>query len=233
MTKMRFLFLCVLLAVVAYCGLTIYPVVLFSSKYDYKNLTLYTHDPLTKSPDRLLSDIYAKISADDFYDPGQNFEVYLTGSYKEYSFLAPFCRKEFACVHPINSKVFVVSADIDKNISYGPTGVGMGRVLESVIVHEIVKAQIKNKVGVLSYFGMSDWRKEGYAEHVAMETRDMSSSAFCSRTPGADPALAYLESRLIVEMLKNEDEIGYPLVMKAIYSYDNVRNRVESNYCGK
>ena len=232
MTKMRFLFLCVLLAVAAYCGLTIYPVVLFSSKYDYKNLTLYTHDPLTKSPDRLLSDIYAKISADDFYDPGQNFEVYLTGSYKEYSFLAPFCRKEFACVHPINSKVFVVSADIDKNISYGPTGAGMGRVLESVIVHEIVKAQIKNKVGVLSYFGMSDWRKEGYAEHVAMETGHLNPAAFCSGD-GTDPAIPYLKNRLIVEMLRVEDEIRYPALIEENYSHEDVLSRVERKYCGK
>jgi len=233
MTKGRFFFFCVLLAAAAYCGLTLYPALLFNSNYGYKNLTLYTHDPLTKSPDRLLSDIYSKISADDFYDPGQNFEVYLAAGYGEYSFLAPFCRKEFACAHTVSGKVFVASPDIDKNIAYGPTGGGLGRALESVIVHELVKLQIKNKVGVLSYFGMSDWRKDGYAEHIAMETRDMSPSAFCARVPGTDPALPYLESRLIVEMLKNEDEIGYVLLMKASYSYEAVRNRVESKYCGK
>ena len=223
MARGKFLFYCALLAGAAYCGVTFYPSVFFSSKYIYKNLTLYAHDPLSEPPDRLLSVISEKISADDFYDAGQNLEVYLVGSYGEYAFLAPSCRKDFACVHPLSDKVFI----------YRPRGGGIGRALESVITHELVKAQIKNKMGALNYFGMSDWRKEGYAEHITMETRHLNPSAFCTGDPGTDPAIPYLENRLIVEMLTTEDEIGYPVLMKQNYSHESVLSRVKQKYCGK
>lgn len=231
MTKGRFLFYCALLAAAAYCAVTFYPSVFFGSSYAYKNLTLYTHDPMREPPGKLLSAIYEKIAADDFYDAGRNFEIYLAGSYGEYVFLAPFCRKDFACAHPVSDKIFVASPDIDKNLAYGPRGGGLGRSLEGVITHELVKIQIKNKMGALNYLFLSAWRKEGYAEHVAMETRDMDPAAFCAGGSGRDPALPYLANRLIVELVKAEDGIGYPALMKANYSYESARSRAERKYC--
>lgn len=231
MTKTRFVFYCALAAAAVCFVMTRYPSVFFSSNYVYKNLTLYTHGPMREPPGKLLSAIYEKIAADDFYDPGQNFEVYLAGSYREYVLLAPFCGKDFACAHPLSDKVFIASPDIDKNLAYAPRGGARGRSLESVITHELVKVQIKNKIGALNYFTLSDWRKEGYAEHVAMETRDMDPAAFCAGGSGTDPALPYLENRVIVEMLKDEDRIGYPALMKANYSYEGARSRVERKYC--
>ncbi len=226
------MFYCALLAGAAYCGVTYHPAVFFSSNYVYKNLTLYTHDPLRKPPDRLLSVIYEKISADDFYNSDQNFEIYLTDSYREYAFLAPFCRKDFAGAQPFSNKIFIASPDIDKNLAYRPRGGGIGRDLGSVITHELVKVQLKNKLGALSYFGLSDWRKEGYAEHVAMETGHLNPAAFCSGD-GTDPAIPYLKNRLIVEMLRVEDEIRYPALIEENYSHEDVLSRVERKYCGK
>ena len=231
MTKGKFLFYCAGLAAAVCCGVTYYPAVFFSSKYIYKNLTLYTHGPAGESSEKMLSAVYEKIAADDFYDAGRNFEIYLAGSYGEYVFLAPFCRKNFACAHPVSDKVFIASSDMDKNLAYASSGGGIGRNLENVITHELVKVQIKNKMGALNYVSLSDWRKDGYAEHVAMETRDMDPAAFCTGGPWTDPATAYLKNRLIVEMLKAEDGVGYPALMKANYSYESARSRVEQEYC--
>ena len=233
MTKGKFLFCCVLLAALAYCGVTFYPSVFFSSNYVYKNLTLYTHDPLRESPDKLLSAIYEKISSDDFYNSDQNLEVYLTGRYREYVFLAPFCRKDYSCVHPLSSKVFIASSDMDKNLAYAPRRRGIGRDLAGVITHELVKAQIKDKMGFLNYAFLPDWRKEGYAEHIAMETQHLDPAAFCAGNSGTDLALPYLENRLIVEMLKAEDDISYPVLIKGNYSHEGVLSRVEQKYCGR
>jgi len=233
MTRGTFVFICALFAAIAYSGVTVYPSALFSSSYSYKNLTLYTHDPLKEPPNKILSEIYERISADDFYDAGQSFEVYLAGSYAEYVFLAPFCRKDASCAHPVSDKIFIASSDMDKDLAYGPRGGGLGRNLGRVITHEIVKTQIKNKMGALDYFFMSDWRKEGYAEHVAMETRDLAPASFCEGSGWSDPALPYLKNRLIVELIVLEDSLSYPVLMKTNYSYESAQKRVENRYCGK
>ena len=233
MTKGRFLFYCVLLVGAAYGGVIFYPAYFYNSSYTYKNLTLYTHDPLSERPDKLLSAIREKIAADDFYDAGQKFEVYLAGSYAEYSFLAPFCRNDPACAHPVSDKVFIASSDIVKNHAYQPRGGGVGMSLESVITRELVKVQLKKKLGIQKYFTLSKWRKDGYAEHVAMETRDLNSADFCAGASVTDPALPYLRNRLMVEMVTAVDMISYPALMEENYSDKSVRARVEQRYCGK
>ncbi|MFA6433485.1 MAG: hypothetical protein WCW52_02185 [Elusimicrobiales bacterium] len=233
MTRGSFLFCCVLLAAAVCCGVTAYPFVFFGSSYVHKNLTLYTHEAFRENPDKFLAAIYDKISSDDFYDEAQKFEVYLAGSRREYVLLAPFCAKEPSCAHPISDKVFVAAADPEKNLAYGPGAEGPGRALDRVIIHELVKTQIKNKLGFLDYAILSDWRKEGYAEHVAMETRELPPDAFCGGAPGTDPALPYLKNRLMVEMLAAEDSRSYPSLMTTNYSYEGARSRVERQYCHK
>ncbi len=233
MTKIKFFFYLVLLAAAAYCGVMLYPAMFYSSNYTYENLTLYTHDPLSEPPDRLLSAIQEKIAASDFYEADQKFEVYLAGSYAEYAFLAPFCRKDPACAHPFGNKVFIASSDIVKNRVYQSGGGKIGRSLESVIIHELVKVQIKEYLGATKYYILSEWKSEGYAEHIAMETRDLNPSDFCTAGAGRDPVLPFLENRLIVEQVTAEDRISYRALMEENYSYRSVRNNVERRYCGK
>ena len=233
MTVGKLIFYCVLLAAAVYCAVTVHPAIFFGSSYTYKNLTLYTHDPLKEPPDKLLASVDEKISADEFHDAGQKFEIYLTGGSLEYAFLAPSCTDKFACAHPVTDKVFVAMPDIDKNLAYPPGGGGIGRDLAGVIVHEVAKVQLKNKLGSLTYFQLPEWKKEGYAEHIAMETHEINSSDFCRAGSGEDPALPYLENRLIVELVTAEDRISYPALMNENYSYDSVKPRVEERYCGR
>ena len=233
MTLGKFIFYCLLLVGAVYCAVTLHPAIFFGNNYAYKNMTLYTHDTLKEPPDKLLASVHDKIAADDFYDADQNFEIYLAGGSFEYAFLAPSCANKFACAHPVTDKVFVALSDIDKGLSYPPGGGGVGRDLSGVIVHEAVKVQLKHKLGTLTYILLPDWKKEGYAEHIAMETHDINSADFCSAASAEDPALAYLKNRLIVELVSSEDRLGYPALMDANYSYDSVKPRVEERYCGR
>lgn len=235
MTVGKFIFFFALAAAAVYAGITAHPAVFFEPGYVYKNITVYTHEALGETPASLLSAVYDKISAGEFYDAGQNFEIYLAGSYLEYAFLAPFCRNRYACAHPLSDKVFVASSDIGSNAAYPPRSRGgpVWRDLGRVIVHELVKVQLKRKLGALTYFTQPDWKKEGYAEHVAMETRDMNPADFCQGASLPDPALPFLENRLIVEMVSLEDQIGYPALMAGNYNYDSVRSRIEQRHCGR
>jgi hypothetical protein len=127
--------------------------------------------------------------------------------------------------------VFIASADPGKDLAYDPSGRGAPRILESVMVHELAKAQVKNKLGALKYLAAADWKKDGYAEHLARETGDMNSADICGEWNRNDLLKRYLEYRLMAELLKYEDGIGYAALMTENISYESVRTRVLNKYC--
>ncbi|OGS06504.1 MAG: hypothetical protein A2270_07410 [Elusimicrobia bacterium RIFOXYA12_FULL_51_18] len=230
----KFISYCILAAAVLYCCLTFFPKVLFSNTYRYKNITVYTRAPVTGPTDAVLTRVYDAVVADDFFDPGQKFEIYLAGGYAEYTFLAPFCRKTGACVHPATNKIFIASSDFDKNQAYGREAGLNPRILESVMIHELVLAQLKNNFGAMNYIALKPWLKDGYAEHIARETVEMDPAAICGERDKNAPLIPYLESRLILNLVKGEAaDLTYPAFMKENSNYESLLKRVMERYCSK
>ncbi|HBB67790.1 MAG: hypothetical protein A2X28_03690 [Elusimicrobia bacterium GWA2_56_46] len=231
MTVKRLLLYVALVVLAAYGAITSYPGILFSASRGYNNITLYSRLPLNELTDKLLARVYDALAAEEFFDPGRKLEIYLTGGYGEYRFFAPFCGRSYSCAHPVSNKVFIASADPGKDLAYDPSGRGAPRILESVMVHELAKAQVKNKLGALKYLAAADWKKDGYAEHLARETGDMNSADICGEWNRNDLLKRYLEYRLMAELLKYEDGIGYAALMTENISYESVRTRVLNKYC--
>lgn len=225
-----FAYLALILSV-AYGVVMAYPGVLFPAGRDYKNITVYSHEPLKEGADELLGHVSEKISTDAFFDAGQKFNVYLTSGYGEYAFFAPSCRKDYACLHPLTGKVFVASADFEKKRSYSSGDESKGRPLDAVVTRALVKAQIKKKMGDLTYFSLGEWKTEGYAEHVAGETEGWDPVEICQEKAADDPVRRHLKYRLIVELVNSEDRLDYPVLMKENYSYEGVEKRVKKKYC--
>lgn len=226
------LFLYAVLSVsVLYGFATYHPDMFFSGSHVYNNITLHGGGQLKENVDELLDRVEAKISADEFVGPGQKFDVYLASGYGKYAFFAPFCRKEYACVHPLTGRVFLASADFEKNTAYSSQDTTRGRPLDAVLTRELVKAQIKKTMGDLAYLSVSDWKKEGYAEHIAGETRDEAPSAICEENPARKEYLSLLEYRLMVETVKSENDVSYPALMKSNYGYDSVSKKVRQRHC--
>jgi len=234
MTFGRFMMYFILAFAAVYCGLTFYPGVLFSGKYEYKNITLYTGEPVTGPTDPMLERVYNIVMADDFVDPGQTFEIYAAAGYAKYAFLAPFCAKEQSCVHPATSKVFIASADLDKNQVYGRGSSAKPRIMESVVIRELVLAQMKKNLGPMKYISLRSWLKDGYAEHIARETVEMDAAAICGARDAGDPLPQYMESRLILDLVKGENpDLNYPALVVGEFNYENLRKRVMDKYCVK
>jgi len=233
MTFSRFVFYCVLLPAAVYAGLTFYPRAYFTQSYGHDNITLHTREPLSEPADAVLARISETVAGDDFAEPGRTFEVYLGGGFGGYAFWAPFCGKSYACVHPLSGKIFVASADMEKNAAYGPGASMPRRVLESVIVHEVVKAQIKEKLGVLKYAALPSWKKDGYAEHIARETSDMNPADICSEDSADNTLIKYMEYRLVMEMIKAEGDVSYPTLMKENNSDSASLARLMRKYCNR
>ncbi|MBU2575229.1 MAG: hypothetical protein KKH28_14260 [Elusimicrobia bacterium] len=222
----------VLILSAAYGAITVYPGMFFSSSHDYKNIAVYSHEPLKEGANGLLGQVSEKISAGEFFDAGQKFEVYLAGGYGEYALFTLFCRKDYACLHPLTGKLFLASADFEKKRSYISGDESKGRPLDAVLTRGLAKAQVREKMGGLTYFFLGEWKTEGYAEHVAGETEGWDPAEICREKAANDPVLRHLKYRLIVELVSNEDRMGYPVLMKENYSYEGVEKRVKKRYCG-
>ncbi len=234
MTIGRFIAYCVLVLAAAYCCLTFYPKLFFRNAYEYKNISLYTRAPVPVPVDALLERVYSAVMNDVYLDPGAKFEIYLNGGYGEYAFFAPFCSKEQSCLHPVSNKVFIASSDFDKNLVYGREPAGKTRLLENVMVHDLVLAQMQKRLGFVNYIALRAWLKEGYAEHVARETVDMEAAAICGERDKNAPLVQYLESRLMLDLAKAEaPDVAYPELVTAQYNYESMRKRVMEKYCAK
>lgn len=234
MTTGRFITYCVLVSAAAYCCLTFFPNLLFTKACQYNNISLYTRAPLTGPADALLERVYNTVMADDYLDPGAKFEIYLTGGYGEYMFWAPFCAKEQSCLHPVSHKVFIASSDFDKNQVYGRDPGGKPRVLENVMVHDLVLAQMQKRLGFINYIALMTWLKEGYAEHIARETVEMEAAAICGERDKNAPLVRYLESRLMLDLVKGETpDLNYPELIISKLNYENTRKRVMDKYCAR
>ncbi len=230
MTLGRLVACIMLLLTAAYCGITAYPRLLFGDAHESGNISFYTRETAGGS-DPLFARVYNAVAFGSFSDPDVTLEVFLTGSDREYLFFAPFCWKSRSCVHPVSGKVFVASSDLVSNTAY-EFGLGQApRYLNSVIVHELVKAQLRNRLGLTRYILLQGWKKTGYAEHIAMETSTIDPSAICGGDDGDEELNGYLEARLMVEMLALENGESYSSIIETDHLYSAVHSRLMKKYC--
>lgn len=222
----------VLILGVLYGGLTFYPGVLFSAKKTVKNITVHSSQPLKEDADPLIGLVAEKLAAGDFADPAQKFDVYLAGGSFEFALLAPFCSGGYARLHPLTGKAFIASADFDRKRAFSASDTEKGRALDAVMTRVLVRGQIKNRIKDLAYCFTDEWKLDGYAEHVALETDGWDPTEICGDKAEEDPMRRDLKYRLIVELVNTEDRLNYPVLMKANYSYAGVDKRVKQRYCG-
>lgn len=221
----------VLIAGVLYGGLTFYPDVLFSAKKTVKTVTVHSAQPLKEDADSLIGLVADKLAADDFADPDQKFDVYLAGGAFQFSLLTPFCKGDYARLHPLTGKAFIASADFDKKRAFSPSDTEKGRPLDAVMTRVLVRGQIKKKIKDLTYYFTDEWKLAGYGEHVAMETDGWDPAEICKDKVMEDPVRRDMLYRLVVELVNSDDRLNYPVLMKENYSWGGVEKRVKQRYC--
>ncbi|MEI7530272.1 MAG: hypothetical protein WCK76_15145, partial [Elusimicrobiota bacterium] len=205
--------------------------VMFEHEYTAGNLTVYSSEPLAGSSHAVIDRALEKASSNDIFDPQQKFEVYIVGDASRYALLAPFCRKAFSCLHPLTGKIFLAEADFEKNLAHNPGGTEDPRALENVITHELVKAQEKNKLGALPYIFLDDMKKDGYAEHIVMETAGTELSEMCSKNEKRATLTRFLADRLTLEQVQLETDLNYPTLLKNDTGGETTTERLKQKYC--
>jgi len=231
MTFNRFLCYCALLTAVAYSTLTFYPNALFGNIHKAANISLHSRVPLPEASQAIIARVRERIAACDFFDPEQKFDIYFTGDSPLYALLAPFCRKSFSCLHPVSDKIFIASPDFENNLAHSPGGAEAPRILESVIMHELIKAQVKHRVGGPNYLFLSEMKKEGYAEHITMETAELQPTEICTENIKFATVRHYLEQRLVLEMVQRETDTAYTSLIRNNQGDDSAVKRLRQTHC--
>lgn len=204
------------------------PGLFFGVPHESGNVVFFMHDG-REIDARALERAASAVGSGYFSGPEMSLEVYATGGRIEYLLLAPFCAGRPACMHPLSGKVFTAPADIVSSAAEVP-GEASG-VMGSAMIRELVRAGLRSELGLTRYILLPEWKKNGYAEHIAKETADMPASAICGADEEEAPLSGLLEDRLMVEMLAEEDKEPYPLIMEEDHSYDVLRSRLMKKHC--
>src|SRR4030095_1729825 len=153
-----------------YLLLLCFPQPLFAHEISYKNVKVYSREPLDENMNTVLDKVEARLNTSEINNSEVRPRVFLTGSFGFYSWLslqlgANSFGKGFAALPSVN--VFINRADPAKDLVFRNAPEYSQRSLSGVIAHETTHYLIRKKFGYWRNLTMPAWKKEGYAEYVA------------------------------------------------------------------
>ena len=157
-------------ATVAYVLLLSFPQVLFAHEISYRNLEVYSREPLDQSIYAVLDKVESSLATSEINNREIRPKIFLTNSHRLYAsinlYLVSNSFGECFLVLP-NNNVFINKADVAKDLVFKRTVANNERSLDGVIAHETTHLLIRKKFGYWRNLTMPVWKKEGYAEYVA------------------------------------------------------------------
>ena len=156
--------------VAIYLLLLSFPQVLFAHETSYRNLTVYSREPLDQNIYPVLDKVQARLATSEINDPEVRPRIFLTNSFGFYSWLSlrlggNSFGKGFATLP--NSNVFINKSDIARDLVFRNAPENNQRSLSGVIAHETTHLLVRRKFGYWKNLRFPAWKKEGYAEYVA------------------------------------------------------------------
>ena len=164
---MRYLFVSL---VVAYVLLLCFPQVLFAHEISYRNLRVYSREPIGENIYAVLDRVESRLATSEINDSKVQPKIFLTNGFSLYAVLSLYLGsnsfgKGYAAL-PTNN-IFINKSDLAKDLVYRNSVANNERILSGVIAHEITHFLIRKRFGYWRNLTMPTWKKEGYAEYVA------------------------------------------------------------------
>ena len=155
---------------IGYLLLLCFPQPLFAHQVSYKNVTVYSREPLDENIHAVLDKVETRLSTSEINNREVRPKVFLTGGFGFYSWLslqlgANSFGKGFAALPTVN--VFINKSDPAQDLVFRNAPEHSQRSLSGVIAHETTHYLIRKKFGYWRNLTMPAWKKEGYAEYVA------------------------------------------------------------------
>lgn len=156
--------------VVAYVLLISFPQVLFAHEISYRNLKVYSREPLDQNIYAVLDRVESRLATSEINNQEVKPKIFLTNGFSLYALLSLYLGsnsfgKGYA-VLPTNN-IFINKSDLAKDLVFRNSVANNERSLSGVIAHETTHLLIRKKFGYWRNLTMPVWKKEGYAEYVA------------------------------------------------------------------
>jgi hypothetical protein len=157
--------------VVAYILLLSFPQVLFAHEISYRNLKVYSREPLDQNIYTLLDKVESKLATSEINNTEIKPKIFITDSHGLYSFISLYLGgnsfgKGFALLP--TSNIFINKSDVARDLVFRNAVASKERSLSGVIAHETTHLLIRKKFGYWRNLKTAAWKKEGYAEYVSV-----------------------------------------------------------------
>jgi hypothetical protein len=202
------------------------PQSLFSFSLADGNLVLYSDRPVPTGAGRqVLQRVGNKLKRSLLYDDRQCFRIFICNErWRQILFFNKDYGAGGVAQFPLTSNVFLRQADVAHNRLISPGGIPVPgtRTFDYFAAHEITHQLTGQTLGVVTYFRLPRWIREGYADYVGQagqlnyfEARH----AFLIGTSDMDPDLSglYLRFQLLVTYLLDRQHWSvYSLLTQAL-----------------
>jgi len=159
-----------LAAALGYLLVLSFPQVLFAHEISYRNIAVYSRQPLGKEIYAVLDRAEARLAASAIQDEGVRPRVFLTGGFNSYAWWGlAVGRSSFGKSYPLlpTGNIFINKSDPARDAVLRRATAHRERSLSGVIAHETTHLLIRRKFGYWRNLTFPVWKKEGYAEYVA------------------------------------------------------------------
>jgi hypothetical protein len=214
----------------AYLLLLCFPQVLFAHELSYRNLTIYSREPLDKSITDVLDRVESRLAASGINGDVKP-RIFLTNGFDAYALLSFYVGsnsfgKSYAALPTDN--VFINKADTAKDLVFRSTPANNERSLSGVIAHEITHLWMRKRFGYWRNIAIPAWKKEGYAEYVAGgSTLDYETGLRMWKVnPRDGTSYQYFKYSMLVRYLLEHDKLGVDALVDRDFDLPSLEERV-------
>ena len=213
-----------------YLLLLSFPQVLFAHQLSYRNLTVYSREPIDTSIRNVLDRVESRLAAskiDDDIKP----RIFLTNGFDVYALLSLYVgsnsfAKSYAALP--TSNIFINKADAARDLVFRRGLPSNERSLSGVIAHEMTHLWMRKRFGYWRNIAMPAWKKEGYAEYVAGgSTLDYETGLrMWSANPRDSTGYQYFKYYMLVRFLLEHEELSVDALVDGDFDMQALEARV-------
>jgi hypothetical protein len=216
-----------------YLLLLCFPQVLFAHELSYRNLTIYSREPLDKSIYDVLDRVESRLAASEINEDVKP-RIFLTNGFDTYALLSLYIGsnsfgKSYAALPTDN--VFINKTDTAKDLVFRSAPANNARSLSGVIAHEITHLWMRKRFGYWRNIAIPSWKKEGYAEYVAGgSTLDYETGRrMWNANPRDGTGYQYFKYYMLVRYLLEHDKIGVDALVDRDFDMQSLEERVRDS----
>ena len=226
----------IVLSILLYISILLFPQLIFANKFEYKNFTVYYQDSKINHEDMtfVLDKSIELLSQSELFDNQFKQNVFICSSYSEYSFLAPMHGSTFGVNVSLTRNIILANSSFPDNLSIRKGNDNNKRTLSSVIAHETVHSLLVNKLGFAKYRFLPTWKNEGYCDFIANESSYDELTGMdniCNDIAVDSPSFEYFKYRLYATYLFQEKKITLESFLNDDFDIQNLHKEIKEVYC--